>query len=133
MIPAFEEFEKQVLFLLDGFAQSVKASNSEFLCTVNQSSNDSFPLRSYVALKRNRDADELALTVDVKKCSAQLILEIDLVWEDGTILVEGPRGVMKLGASCDFLQESVAWLLELKKFLVGIELRAVEAVRGSGT
>ncbi len=57
---------------------------------IGRSSNSTFPLRAYLTILRNNHGGELSITVDIKNREDGLLIESDVVGEDGVIIADGP-------------------------------------------
>ncbi len=93
--------------------QYVCSSKDDFIHNVGKSSNDAFPLRAYLTFMKDKNGDEIAVTVDVVNRNGNYFFEADICGEDGLILAEGPSAEMMEITE----KELSSWLEEYESFL----------------
>lgn len=91
--------------------------------------NDSFVLRGYLALRRNSDSDEIAITVDVHGDGEQVTITSDVCRDDGRVLMVGPSAVIR-SSDADPVNDSElqVWLDAFAQFLLSNESAILLAV-----
>jgi hypothetical protein len=85
-----KNFWKQLEGVLQLLAAQLLAGHADFKFNIGSSSNSVFPLRAYLTILRSNDGDELAITVDIKSLEDGLLIESDVVGEEGAIIADGP-------------------------------------------
>lgn len=76
--------------VLQMLAAQLLAGHADFNFLIGNSSNSVFPLRAYLTLLRSNDGDELSITVDIKRRADGLLIESDIVCEEGVVVADGP-------------------------------------------
>jgi hypothetical protein len=66
------------------------AGREDYICQIGKYSNNTFPLRAYLSILKSKDGDELAITIDAKQVTNGLLIEADVIGENGVIIAEGP-------------------------------------------
>ncbi|OUS24653.1 hypothetical protein A9Q99_24105 [Gammaproteobacteria bacterium 45_16_T64] len=84
------EFWKKLESILQSIATQLLAGHSGFKFRIGNSSNLTFPLRAYLTILRSNNGDELSITVDIKSLEDGLLIESDVVGEEGVIVADGP-------------------------------------------
>lgn len=87
------------------------------VCKVGQHSNGSFPLRTYLSIRREGGERELAITIDVKATDRDWELCSDICYEDGTVLLAGPTAIMSSADTTARQRGSLEWTEQLRRFL----------------
>ncbi len=87
MIDAFWKKLQGVLRLL---AEHILGEQTGFKFHIGRSSNSMFPLRAYLTILRSNNGDELSITVDIKNRENGLLIESDVIGEEGVIIADGP-------------------------------------------
>lgn len=85
-----DEFWKKLEGVLQLLAAQLLTGHTGFKFHIGNSSNNVFPLRAYLTILRSNDGDELSVTVDIKSLGDGLLIESDVVGEEGVIIAEGP-------------------------------------------
>ncbi|MDX5405750.1 MAG: hypothetical protein LPK11_01745 [Chromatiaceae bacterium] len=93
--------------------QYVCSSKDDFIHNVGKSSNDAFPLRAYLTIMKDKNGNEISVTVDVVNRNGSYFIEADICGEDGLILAEGPSAEMIELSE----KELSSWLEEYESFL----------------
>lgn len=93
--------------VLQLLATQLLTSQTGFQFHIGSTCNSSFPLRAYLTILRSRDGDELAITVDIKSLEAGLLIESDVVGEDGVLVADGPTLELLRGLPESSIQHSV--------------------------
>jgi hypothetical protein len=101
----------QLLFV--SLIEYVCNSRDNFIHDVGKSSNSTFPLRAYLTFMRDKNGDEIAVTVDVVNRDGKHFIEADICGEDGLILAEGPSAQMTELTEMSL----ISWLEEYEVFL----------------
>lgn len=83
-------FWKKLEGILQLLAAQLLAGHAGFKFHIGNSSNSVFPLRAYLSILRSNEGDELSITVDIKSREGGLLIESDVVGEEGVIVADGP-------------------------------------------
>lgn len=76
--------------VLQSIAVQLLAKHPGFKFHIGTSENSAFPLRAYLSILKSNDGDELSITVDIKNREDGLLIESDVVGEEGVIVADGP-------------------------------------------
>ena len=85
-----EDFWKKLEGIFQSLAAQLLFGHEGITSEIGCSSNTAFPLRAFLTILRSNDGDELSFTVDIKKIDDGLLIESDVVGEDGVIVADGP-------------------------------------------
>lgn len=85
-----EEFWKKLEKILHLLAVQLLYNYTDFKYHVGKSSNNAFLLRVYLSILKSNEGDELSISIDVKKSKDGLLIESDVVGEEGVIIADGP-------------------------------------------
>lgn len=101
------------------------------ICDVGHYSNEAFLLRSFVSLRCDNQADELALAIDVTVLStsdtdAVLSVECDVCLDNGTIVATGPSREL-VTSSPTFEQDVLSWGKEFDAFISESKTKVADA------
>lgn len=89
-------------------------SKDDFIHNIGKSSNAAFPLRAYLTFMRDKNGDEISVTVDVVNRDGVFFIETDICGDDGQILADGPTIQMIEPTEKDL----ASWLEEYETFLM---------------
>lgn len=101
----------QLLFA--SLVEYVCSSRGDFIHNIGKSSNSAFPLRAYLTFMKDKNGDEIAVTVDIVNRDGKYFVEADICGVDGLIVAEGPSTQIA-GLSEKSL---ILWLEEYEAFL----------------
>lgn len=85
-----KDFWKKLEGVLQLLVAQLLAQHTGFKFHIGNSSNSVFPLRAYLTILRSNDGDELSITVDIKRQEDGLLIDSDVVGEEGVIIADGP-------------------------------------------
>jgi len=88
-------------------------SKDDFIHNVGKSSNSAFPLRAYLTFMRDKNGDEISVTVDVVNRDGEYFVEADICGENGVVVAEGPSTQISELTE----KELISWLEEYDTFL----------------
>jgi len=108
----------QLQGLLQPVAEQVKSSYPDISTTINRSQNDIFPLRVQLTFLRQRDGEEIAISVDFKYKDHLLKIESDICTDEGQVLIEGPSISIDGPKDKDLLNRAInEWIDKYRFFL----------------
>jgi hypothetical protein len=85
-----KNFWKELKYVLQLLAAQLLAGHADFKFHIGSSSNSVFPLRAYLTILKSNEGNELSITVDIKNLEDGLLIESDVVGEEGVIVADGP-------------------------------------------
>ncbi|TQV67013.1 hypothetical protein FKG94_26460 [Exilibacterium tricleocarpae] len=88
-------------------------SSNEFIHDIGKSSNTAFPLRAYLTFMKDRNGDEISITVDVINRNGVYFVEADICDGNDVIVAEGPTAQMAELTEKDL----TPWLEDYEAFL----------------
>jgi hypothetical protein len=104
---------------LTAFADRLTTADPSLIRDLRRTKNDTFPLRGYLAFKRQTDGDEVAITIDVRCEAQQLTIEADVCSDEGQIIAGGPAATVSLSESSTTVDAAIdGWLQEFEQFLI---------------
>jgi hypothetical protein len=114
--------------ILAALADRLAAADPTLIRDLGRTANDAFLLRGYLALKRHKDGDEVAITVDVRSDGRQLTVESDVCTDDGEVIAGGPSTSIELSETQSRIDTAVNdWLRDFEQFLQMSETAVVKA------
>lgn len=125
---AIEALWLRVHALLTVFSDRLGAADPALVRDIGRTSNETFPLRGYLAFRRRNDSDEVAITIDVRNDGQQLTIESEVCTDEGRIIAVGPSASVPLLESQQRVDIATNnWLGEFERFLVDKESAVVMA------
>ena len=107
-----DDMWKRIQEIFDPLITVVKAFDNDIFHLIGNSSNDSFLLGAYLSFMKDRDGDEVTISVDVKNKNSYALIESDISKNDGKIIAEGPE------IECELTKENIdEWLEKFEQFL----------------
>ena len=90
MEPLVKDFWIKLEVLLEKVARQLLNGHAGLKFQIGNSSNSAFPLRAYLTILRSNEGEELSVTVDIRIRERGLLIDSDVIGEDGLIIVDGP-------------------------------------------
>ena len=114
--------------VLADFADRLTTVDSTVMPNIQRTANGSFPLRCYLALKRTKDGEEMAITVDVRSNKQQLIVESDVCIDNGEVIAAGPSTIIVLAEDQSLIDSAICgWTRDFEQFLRANETTIFES------
>jgi hypothetical protein len=114
--------------IFTALADRLTTVDPTLICDLGRTANEAFLLRGYVALKRHRDGDEIAITVDVQSDGQRLTVESDVCADNGEVIAVGPSISIELSETQSRIDDAVSdWLRDFEQFLRVNETAVVQA------
>lgn len=115
--------------ILEIYPEKFGSIDPALILDIGYTENDAFLLRGYLAIKKNPDGDELAITVDVQSDDDHFIIKSDAFADDGRVFAVGPSASIPLSEGRLNLEAGVdAWVGEFERFLLENEKALLNAV-----
>ncbi|RVU34865.1 hypothetical protein EOI86_18675 [Hwanghaeella grinnelliae] len=113
LVSAFKAKLEPVLYSL---RDQLLECHEGLTASVGFSSNSAFLLRAYVSVLKDTDGEEIAITADVRTVGDTIVIESDVVHEDGLIIADGPSTILNKDISPPKSQEKIdVWLRDFEK------------------
>lgn len=114
-----EEFWGKLEGVLQLLAAKLLAGHTGYKFQVGNSNNSAFPLRAYLTILRSNHGDELSITVTIKSLEDGLLIESDVVGEEGVIVADGPSLELRGNLSDSSIQLKVdGWFESFDRLFV---------------
>ncbi|AKJ29721.1 hypothetical protein [Caldimonas brevitalea] len=108
--------------ILAAVAAEIEKFDSTLACEVACTSNDAFPVRAYLAVRRSPTGDELAVVVDVQATGDGWSASSDICTDDGAVVAEGPGATGPAQIAESPLEHWAAdWVAAVRRFLAEAE------------
>jgi hypothetical protein len=76
-------------------AVSLRVRHPTLFWTAGHQDNNAFPFRAYASFNQpSRQGEDIVASVDFHRADDQLQYSCDIIVDDGTILAEGPEGII---------------------------------------
>jgi hypothetical protein len=103
--------------LLRQFAEQISASEPGVMWSVGSSENEEFLLRTYLSFLKDKNGDEIAVTVDVRNNQVGLLIDVDICNHDNSIIASTSNTMDIAAAEYDMALMWGHWLQSFEKFL----------------
>lgn len=90
MLKSIEFFWVRLLVIFNTFSEEVISFDMAVTNNIGNTSNNYFLLRAYLSFLGNVEKDEISIIVDVRLVEGVLMVESDVMGEDGKIVIHGP-------------------------------------------
>ena len=118
MTRQFDYLESRIRPHLEALSAKVESTERPITSRIGFSKNDFFPMRAYVSFLRDRIGDEVALTIDVKKCDGGFTIECEIL-KEAQILAEMPSLNIEIRSPTIEVSSSLdGWVVGFENFLV---------------
>jgi len=113
-----EDFWKKLESILQLLAAQLLVEHEGIKSEIGNSGNTAFPLRAYLTILKSSSGDELTFTVDIKNIDDGLLIESDVVGEEGVIVADGPVLELYGDLSAPIIHEKInEWFASFEYFI----------------
>jgi hypothetical protein len=128
-----EEFWKKLEGNLQLLAAQLLAGHEVHRFQIGNSRNSAFPLRAFLTILKSNDGDELSITVDIKSIKDGLLIESDVVGEEGIVIADGPSLELHGDLSSSAVQVKVdEWFASFDRLFIDRSSDVDNAIKSLG-